>query len=76
MDPGARDTARRGGLSRFLVLYAALYGAYGFLSPILPGFLAARGLEPGQIGALLAAAGALRLVVGPLAGAFADRSRG
>ncbi|TXN04657.1 MFS transporter [Methylobacterium sp. WL64] len=75
MDPGARDTARRGGLSRFLVLYVALYGAYGFLSPILPGFLAARGLEPGQIGTLLAAAGALRLVIGPLAGAFADRSR-
>ena len=75
MDPGARDTARRGGLSRFLVLYVALYGAYGFLSPILPGFLAARGLEPGQIGTLLAGAGALRLVIGPLAGAFADRSR-
>ena len=64
---------RRGGLVRFLVLYAALYGAYGGLSPILPGFLAARGLAPGAIGILLAAAGALRLVIGPLAGAFADR---
>lgn len=64
---------RRGGLVRFLVLYAALYGAYGGLSPILPGFLAARGLDPGAIGILLAAAGALRLVIGPLAGAFADR---
>jgi PPP family 3-phenylpropionic acid transporter len=75
MDPGARSEGWRGGLTRFLVLYAALYGAYGLLSPILPGFLAARGLSPGQIGALLAAAGALRLGVGPLAGAFADRRR-
>ncbi|MDF2602364.1 MAG: major facilitator superfamily 1, partial [Methylobacterium brachiatum] len=61
MDSGARSEGWRGGLTRFLVLYAALYGAYGLLSPILPGFLAARGLSPGQIGALLAAAGALRL---------------
>ncbi|WP_457106103.1 MFS transporter [Methylobacterium sp. P5_C11] len=63
---------RTSGLARFLILYAALYGAYGGLSPILPGFLAARGLTPGEIGVLLAAAGALRLVVGPLAGAYAD----
>lgn len=70
---GAISEERRGGLVRFLVLYAALYGAYGGLSPILPGFLAARGLDPGEIGILLAAAGALRLVIGPLAGAFADR---
>jgi MFS transporter, PPP family, 3-phenylpropionic acid transporter len=64
-----------GGLARFLVLYAALYGAYGSLSPILPGFLAARGLSASEIGLLLAAAGTLRLAVGPLAGAFADRRR-
>lgn len=63
----------RGGLARFLILYGTLYGAYGVLSPILPGFLAARGLDPGAIGLLLAAAGALRLVVGPLAGSWADR---
>lgn len=66
---------RRGGLARFLALYAALYGAYGVLSPVLPGFLAARGLTPREIGLLLAAAGALRLGIGPLAGAFADRHR-
>jgi PPP family 3-phenylpropionic acid transporter len=75
MDPGATSEAWRGGLARFLVLYAALYGAYGILSPILPGFLAARGLTPGEIGLLLAAAGTVRLAVGPLAGAFADRNR-
>lgn len=75
MDPGAICTGWRGGLARFLVLYATLYGAYGILSPILPGFLAARGLSPGEIGTLLAAAGALRIVVGPLSGAVADRRR-
>ena len=75
MDPGAICTGWRGGLARFLVLYATLYGAYGILSPILPGFLAARGLTPGEIGTLLAAAGALRIVVGPLSGAVADRRR-
>ena len=67
-------TERRGGLARFLVLYAALYGAYGGLSPILPGFLADARPDAGRRSALLlAAAGALRLVVGPLAGSYADR---
>ena len=67
------SVGRSGGLAHFLVLYGTLYGAYGVLSPILPGFLALRGLDPGEIGMLLAAAGALRLVVGPLAGSWADR---
>lgn len=75
MERQATGAGRWGGLARFLVLYAALYGAYGVLSPVLPGFLDARGLTPGEIGLLLAAAGALRLAVGPLAGAFADRHR-
>ncbi|SFS43007.1 MFS transporter [Methylobacterium sp. yr668] len=75
MERQATGAGRWGGLARFLVLYAALYGAYGVLSPVLPGFLAARGLTPGEIGLLLASAGALRLGVGPLAGAFADRHR-
>ncbi|MFB0492282.1 PPP family 3-phenylpropionic acid transporter [Methylobacterium sp. OAE515] len=73
MRAGVNRARRRGGLARFLLLYAALYGAYGGLSPILPAFLAARGLDPGAIGVLLAAAGALRLVIGPLAGSVADR---
>jgi PPP family 3-phenylpropionic acid transporter len=73
MRAGVTSAGRRGGLARFLLLYAALYGAYGGLSPILPAFLAARGLDPGAIGVLLAAAGALRLVIGPLAGSVADR---
>ncbi|MEG9528982.1 MAG: MFS transporter, partial [Hyphomicrobiales bacterium] len=57
MRAGVNWAGRRGGLARFLLLYAALYGAYGGLSPILPAFLAARGLDPGAIGVLLAAAG-------------------
>jgi MFS transporter, PPP family, 3-phenylpropionic acid transporter len=73
MGAGTISAGWSGGLSRFLVLYGTLYGAYGVLSPILPGFLVARGLDPGAIGILLAASGALRLVVGPLAGAWADR---
>lgn len=75
MRMGMARAGRRGGLARFLILYAALYGAYGCLSPILPNFLIARGLSPGEIGALLAAAGALRLLVGPLAGSYADRRK-
>lgn len=69
------DAGGRRGLARFLLLYAMIYGGYGALSPILPGFLAARGLSSGEIGLLLAAAGALRLAVGPLAASFADRRR-
>ncbi len=65
MDPGARSEGWRGGLTRFLVLYAALYGAYGLLSPILARLPGGAGPEPGQIGALLAAAGALRLGSAP-----------
>ncbi|MGU3664360.1 MFS transporter [Methylobacterium sp. A49B] len=75
MGAALTGAGRRGGLARFLILYAALYGAYGSLSPILPGFLAERGLGPSEIGILLAAAGALRLLVGPVAGSFADRHR-
>ncbi len=73
MRVAAISVGRRSGLARFLVLYGMLYGAYGGLSPILPGFLATRGLDAGEIGMLLAASGALRLVVGPLAGSLADR---
>src|SRR4051794_41419488 len=61
------------GLARFLLLYAALYGAYGSLSPFLPNLLAVRGLSGGEIGVVLAGATLVRLVAGPLAGRVADR---
>jgi MFS transporter, PPP family, 3-phenylpropionic acid transporter len=66
-------TARRGTLLGFITLYAALFSAFGFSSPFLPAFLAERGLEPEHLGFVLAAATALRLICGPVAGRLADR---
>jgi MFS transporter, PPP family, 3-phenylpropionic acid transporter len=60
-------------LLRFMILYAALFSAFGFASPFLPAFLAGRGLEPEELGFVLGAATALRLVCGPIAGRLADR---
>ncbi|WP_132249814.1 MFS transporter [Methylobacterium segetis] len=62
-----------GALPRFLLLYGLLYAAYGCLSPILPNFLAARGLSARDISLVLAGALLVRLAAGPLAGRFADR---
>jgi MFS transporter, PPP family, 3-phenylpropionic acid transporter len=60
-------------LLRFMILYATLFSAFGFASPFLPAFLAGRGLEPEELGFVLGAATALRLVCGPIAGRLADR---
>jgi PPP family 3-phenylpropionic acid transporter len=60
-------------LPAFLALYGALYAAFGVQSPYLPSLLQARGLAPGEIGLVLAAGTAIRLVTGPLAGRLADR---
>lgn len=62
--------------SRFVVLYAAMYAAYGVASPFLPAFLSARGLGPGELGLLLAASTAVRLLSSPLAGRIGDLVRG
>lgn len=48
-------------LPKFLILYAATYGAYGVASPFLPAFVSARGLAPEQLGLVLAAGTAARL---------------
>lgn len=61
-----------GSLPALLLLYAALYGAYGTESPFLPSFLADRGLAPGEIGMVLAAGTLVRLAAGPIAGRIAD----
>ena len=58
-----------------LLLFSCLYGGYGALSPFLPAFLQARGLSAEQISTCLAAAMAVRLVAGPLAGRWADHRR-
>jgi MFS family permease len=47
--------------------------AFGFASPFLPAFLAGRGLGPEELGFVLSAATALRLVCGPIGGRLADR---
>ena len=58
---------------QFMALYVVLFSAFGCTSPFLPAFLAGRGLEPEELGLVLGAATALRLVCGPIAGRLADR---
>ena len=59
-------------MPRFLLLYAALYAGYGVASPFFPAFLGSRGLAPEELGMVLAAATAVKLVVAPLAGRLGD----
>ena len=63
----------RRALLRFILLYAVLFSAFGSSSPFLPAFLAGRGLGADELGFVLGAATAVRLVCGPIAGRFADR---
>ena len=66
-------TFQHGALIRFVLLYAGLFSAFGLVSPFLPAFLASRGLPPEDLGLVLGAGTAVRLVFGPLAGRLADR---
>ena len=59
-------------LIRFILLYAAMYAAFGVASPFLPSFLSARGLPPEQLGLVLGAGTAVRLLTAPLAGRIGD----
>jgi PPP family 3-phenylpropionic acid transporter len=59
-------------LPRFILLYAAMYAAFGVASPFLPRFLESRGLPPQEIGLVLAAGTAIRLVASPVAGRIGD----
>jgi len=60
---------------RFILLYAAMYAAYGVASPFLPAFVSERGLQPEQLGLVLAAGTCIRLLSAPIAGRIADRLR-
>ena len=62
-----------GSFDRFLVLYVAIFAAFGVASPFLPALLHARGLGPSEIGAVLAAGTAIRLITGPVISRLADR---
>ena len=62
-------------LPKFLLLYAGIYAAYGVASPFLPAFVSARGLQPEDLGVVLAAGTAIRLIAAPVAGRLADRLR-
>jgi MFS transporter, PPP family, 3-phenylpropionic acid transporter len=52
-----------------------MYGAYGVASPFLPTLLSQRGVAPEQLGYVLAAGTAIRLVAAPIAGRIADLTR-
>src|SRR5688572_3115169 len=66
------DSARSTTLTRFILLYAAMYAAFGVASPFLPAFVSARGLAPDQLGLVLGAGTAVRLLTAPLAGRIGD----
>jgi PPP family 3-phenylpropionic acid transporter len=55
-----------------ILLYAALYAAFGVASPFWPRFFETKALGPEEIGIVLAAGMFTRLFAGPLVGMFAD----
>jgi PPP family 3-phenylpropionic acid transporter len=59
-------------LTRFILLYAVMYAAFGVASPFLPAFVSARGVSPEQLGLVLGAGTAVRLLTAPLAGRVGD----
>jgi MFS transporter, PPP family, 3-phenylpropionic acid transporter len=59
-------------LPRFILLYAAMYAAFGVASPFLPSFVTGRGLPPEQLGLVLGTGTAVRLLTAPLAGRIGD----
>jgi PPP family 3-phenylpropionic acid transporter len=58
----------------YILLYAALYAAFGVASPFWPRFFETRALSPQEIGIVLAAGMFTRLFAGPLVGMFADQA--
>jgi MFS transporter, PPP family, 3-phenylpropionic acid transporter len=69
---GRRSTA----LPRFLLLYAAMYAAFGVASPFLPALVSARGLSAEALGLALGAGTAVRLLTATLAGRTGDALQG
>ena len=71
-----RTTVRSTALPHFLLLYAALYAAFGVASPFLPALVNARGVPAAQLGLVLSAGTAIRLLTAPLAGRLGDFIQG
>src|SRR4051794_3505663 len=62
-----------GALPRFLLLYAAMYAAFGLASPFTPALLQDRGLGVTSVGAFLALGTAIRALSAPMAAAGVAR---
>ncbi len=63
----------RSSFPAFVLVFAALYTAYGTESPFMPAFMQSHGLSPDGLGLVLAAGTVVRIVAGPIAGRLADR---
>ncbi|WP_158745615.1 MFS transporter [Acidisphaera sp. L21] len=61
-------------LPRFLAFYATLFAAFGVASPFFPSLLQQDGIGPTQLGVVLGAGTAIRLLAGPVCGRLADRT--
>ena len=59
----------------YILLYAAMYGAFGVASPFWPKLFETKALTSQQIGLILGAAMVVRLAAGPLVGRLADLTR-
>jgi len=70
------DVLRSTALPRFLLLYTTMYAAFGVASPFLPALVSARGLPAAQLGLVLSAGTAVRLLTAPLAGRLGDVIQG
>lgn len=68
----ARPPAASNALPGFLLLYGALYAAYGTESAYMPAFLLSHGLPLERVGLVLAAGTVVRIMAGPAAGRLAD----
>jgi MFS transporter, PPP family, 3-phenylpropionic acid transporter len=66
---------RINGPAAYIILYAALYAAFGVASPFWPKFFETKDLTSQQIGLILGAAMVVRLAAGPLVGRLADLTR-
>jgi PPP family 3-phenylpropionic acid transporter len=62
-------------LPTFLAVYGLLYAAFGAQSPFLPTLLSGQGLRAEEIGIVLGASTAIRVLAGPAVGHIADRLR-